>query len=80
MVGELKIYQIHYDEVTKQSLDALFIPFDNSNTSHADWFEYSAIREILKSQSFDESEYIGILSPKFFSKTGLTRTVKASGF
>jgi hypothetical protein len=67
----MKIFQIFYDNLTKNKLDNCFIPFDNSNSLSRDWYEYSVIREIFKKHSFDKEEYIGILSPRFFEKTGM---------
>jgi hypothetical protein len=70
----LKIYQIFYDENSMTRLDSSFIPFDNSNSNKFDWFEYSAIREIFRTNSFSPDEYVGIFSPKFYKKTGLIGT------
>ena len=68
----MKIYQIYYDKSSEQLLDNSFIPFDNSKAIHSEWYEYSAIREIFKNNTFAPQEYVGVLSPKFFSKTGLS--------
>ena len=70
----MKIYQIFYDENSMTRLDSSFIPFDNSNSNKFDWFEYSAIREIFRTNSFSPDEYVGIFSPKFYKKTGLIGT------
>lgn len=67
----MNIYQIFYDENSKKQLDNSFVPFDNSNSLFKDWYEYSVIREVLKRNSFNKEEYIGILSPRFFEKTGI---------
>jgi len=68
----VKIFQIFYNEETFKNLDNAFIPYDNSASSFPDWYEYSAIREIFNRNSFGRTEYIGVLSPRFFEKTGLT--------
>ncbi len=70
----MKIFQIYYDDKTEKELDNSFIPFDNSNSNESDWFEYSAIREIFRTNEFDQDELVGIFSPKFFQKTGLRGT------
>lgn len=70
----MKIYQIFYDQNSMSRLDSSFIPFDNSNSNNTEWFEYSAIREILRSNSFSPDEYVGVFSPKFYEKTGLIGT------
>lgn len=67
----MKIFQIYYDQKSQQQLDQAFIPYDNSQPSHPDWYEYSVMREVLKKNSFAQDEYIGFFSPQFFNKTGL---------
>jgi hypothetical protein len=68
----MKIYQIFYDQKTKDNLDPKFIPFDNTNPSEPSWFEFEPIKKILESHIFDENEFIGIFSHRFFEKTGMT--------
>ena len=68
----MKIYQIYYDNESRRLLDPGFIPFDNAASNEKDWYEYSVIRNILMSNSFEEHEYIGVFSPRFFEKTGMT--------
>lgn len=68
----IKIYQIYYDEATRQSLDPYFIPLDNSNSPRRDWFEYWPIRNVLLNEKFDDDDYLGFLSPKFKLKTHCT--------
>jgi hypothetical protein len=68
----MKIYQIFYNQETKEMLDPQFIPFDNSSPSDKTWYEFEVIKKILETDIFDDNEYIGIFSPRFFEKTGLT--------
>lgn len=65
------IYQIFYDQKTKQALDPAFIPLDNMANERPDWFEFWPIRNFLKQASLDESRLYGFVSPSFQSKTGL---------
>ena len=67
-----KIYQVFYDSISEASVDKNFIPYDNSNPEEVGWFEYSAMRNILLSSNLDSNEYLGILSPRFLEKTGMT--------
>lgn len=68
----IKIYQVYYDEATKQSLDPYFIPLDNCASPRIDWFEYWPIRTVLLSEKFDDEDYLGFFSPKFKLKTHCT--------
>jgi len=68
----MKIYQIFYNQETKEMLDPQFIPFDNTNPSEPSWFEFESIKKILESNVFDDNEFVGIFSPRFFEKTGFT--------
>jgi hypothetical protein len=65
------IYQIFYDEKSRNNLDPDFIPYDNQSNLRPDWREYWPIRQYLLSQSLSENSWYGFLSPKFFQKTGL---------
>lgn len=68
----IHLYQIFYNEETLKQVCPKFIPYDNSDPIDSTWFEYSAIRDILKNNIFKEDDYLGIFSPKFESKTGLS--------
>lgn len=67
-----KIFQIFYDENSKAQLDPGFIPLDNSRSARADWYEFWAIWNFLKTAELDEDCWYGFLSPKFREKTGLS--------
>lgn len=60
------IHQIFYSEETRKSLDAGFIPLDNSN-QRPDWCEYWPIRNFLINAPLDSDGFYGFLSPKFRS-------------
>lgn len=66
------LYQIYYNEETRQALDPGFIPLDNSASERPDWFEFWPIRKFLKSGTLDENAWYGFFSPKFAIKTGFT--------
>lgn len=68
----MRIYQIFYDQDSKKNLDPEFIPFDNTNSSDPTWFEFEPIKKILESNVFEDTEYVGIFSPRFFEKTGMS--------
>lgn len=66
------IFQIHYNEETKQRLLPGFIPLDNSENSRPDWFEFWVILNFLRNNSLEDNAWYGFLSPKFQEKTGFT--------
>ena len=68
----MKIYQIFYNQETKEMLDPEFIPFDNSSPSDESWYEFEVIKKIIETNNFHDDEFIGIFSPRFFEKTGLS--------
>jgi hypothetical protein len=71
-MNNVKIFQIFYNEETKNSLDVGFFPLDNEANPRPDWREYWPIRNYLKSNALDEDSLYGFFSPKFRSKTGLS--------
>ncbi len=72
MKREIFIYQIYYDDATKNLLDPGFIPLDNRHNIRPDWYEYWPIRSALLRGGFPKNSLIGFFSPKFKQKTGLT--------
>lgn len=68
----IKIFQIFYNEATKNSNDPGFIPLDNMANHRPDWREYWPIRNFLLNNQLDEESYYGFFSPKFKDKTGLS--------
>lgn len=70
--AKCKIYQIFYNQYTKNSNDEGFLGLDNLKNPRPDWFEYWPIREYLLNNSLDSDTYYGFFSPKFTQKTKLT--------
>ena len=68
----LFVYQIFYDQVSRESLDPGFIPLDNSLNERPDWYEFWPIRNYLKNNELLENAWYGFLSPKFVQKSGFT--------
>jgi hypothetical protein len=66
------IFQIFYNQETKNSLDPGFLPLDNGDNSRPDWREYYPIRNYLKNNTLIEDDLYGFFSPKFKLKTGLS--------
>ncbi|WP_175103160.1 hypothetical protein [Pararobbsia alpina] len=66
------IFQIFYDERTRNQVDPGFIPLDNIENPRADWREYWAIREFFLNNTLNSDELYGFLSPSFGAKTGLS--------
>jgi hypothetical protein len=72
VMRNVHIFQIFYNEATKNSLDLGFLPLDNGNNSRSDWREYWPIRNYLKNNTLNEDDLYGFFSPKFKLKTGLS--------
>ena len=66
----MKIYQIYYNEITKQEILPKFIPYDNTLPNKPNEFEYGVMRNLYTKHDFKES--LGIFSWKFNQKTNLT--------
>lgn len=69
---QVKIFQIFYNEETRSLLDPAFIPLDNSENPRPDWSEYWPIRNVLHDTKFDDNDYLGFFSPRFFEKIRLS--------
>ena len=67
----VSIYQIYYDQGSLSSLDAGFIPLDNSANARPDWYEFWVMLNFLRNNVLQEDVWYGFLSPKFTLKTGL---------
>ncbi|SEJ94381.1 hypothetical protein [Paraburkholderia diazotrophica] len=65
------VYQIFYSSETRASLDAGFIPLDNTG-GRPDWYEYWPIRQFLLNNPLNPNEGYGFLSPKFGAKSRLS--------
>lgn len=68
-----KIFQIFFDSATANYLDLGFEPFDNSAPIKSGEFEYGVMRQIYYGKTFSQGfTHLGVLSPKFCLKTGLS--------
>ena len=70
--AQIRLYQICYNEETKQAIDPLCIPLDNSHSPKLEWFEFYPIKQFLDNNELEENTYYGFLSPRFYEKTGVT--------
>ncbi len=68
------VYQIFYDAESRAKIQPGFIPLDNTNSKHSDWFEFWVILNFLRHHPLEENAWYGFLSPKFFEKTGIDAT------
>ena len=68
MDKKIQLFQIFFDEKTKASIDPDFIPMDNTS-GPAHLFERYPICNYIDSVDFDDNEWVGFFSPKFFQKT-----------
>jgi hypothetical protein len=64
------VYQIFYDQESKQRLNFGFIPLDNTDNERPDWYEFWVIRKFLKTNELESNSWYGFLSPKFVERTG----------
>jgi hypothetical protein len=71
MTNTTKIYQIFYDDESRNKLDPGFLPLDNRPNERPDWREYHPIRRYLLNNHLDSNCYYGFLSPKFAEKSRL---------
>lgn len=68
---EKSIYQIYYDEKTKNENDKGFIPIDNTKSQRPDLYEFWVILKYLREHELQDGAWYGFLSPKFHFKTGM---------
>jgi len=69
----LSVYQIYYNDQTKEMLDPGFLPVYNQVDSvRFPLFEYPAIFKCLEEAGFDSKDYFGCFSPRFFEKTAIS--------
>lgn len=64
----LHIYQTYFDDISKSKLDAGFIPYKTGFNHN---FENDIILDIWRSRTWIKADYVGVLSWRFFEKTGL---------
>lgn len=66
--SRLHIYQVYYNEKTKAALDGGFIPYRGGDFHN---FENDIIVDIWRSRTWVNADYVGVLSWRFYEKTGL---------
>lgn len=64
----LHIYQVYYNEQTKAALDGGFIPYRGGNFHN---FENDIIIDIWRRRTWIDAKYVGVLSWRFYEKTGM---------
>jgi hypothetical protein len=70
-MARFNIFQIYYDEPSRQLLDPAYLPLDNTKNERPDWYELWVIRNFLRNNQLSEDAWYGFLSPNFAKKTGL---------
>jgi hypothetical protein len=68
---DIRIYQIFYDEASREALDLEAIPLDNT-AGPPDWYEFWPILNFLRHNELDDDTFYGFLSPAFSAKTGFS--------
>ena len=63
------IHQIYYNEESFKELDGGFIPYKNTFTHN---YENDIILEVWRKREWINADYVGVLSWRFYEKTGLT--------
>lgn len=73
MLLRLSIFQPHFDQHSKACLDSGFIPYDNTNLVTL-FFENDVLLDVFynKKETWENADYVGVLSWRFKEKTGLT--------
>lgn len=72
------VYQIFYNQETREQLDPGFIPLDNTANLRPDWYEFWVIRNFLKQNTLRENVWYGFLSPKFVEKSSIDAEILLS--
>jgi hypothetical protein len=72
-MSKIYIYQIYYDDATKNQIHPGFIPLNNSENLRPDWFEMLPILNFLRKNSLEDGSLYGFFSPKFTDKTRFSR-------
>ena len=72
MYAPYQIYQIFYDKHSRDNLDAGFIPYDNTGSTHN--FENDVILDLWlsKRKEWIDKRYVGVLSWRFQEKAMMT--------
>ena len=67
----IKVFQICYNEATRDQMPEGFELLDNLANERPDWREFWPIRQYLMSHDLDDDVFYGFFSPRFAYKTGL---------
>ena len=73
--SKIFVYQIFYDQASRESLDPGFIPLDNMANERPDWYEFWPIRNFLRKNTLQDGAWYGFLSPRFTQKSGFAASV-----
>ena len=73
---KIQVYQVYYDEQSKEALKYGFIPYFQETTPHN--FENDIILDIWAKRNWIKAKYVGVLSWRLYEKT-LLEKVKLSG-
>jgi len=68
----LELHQIFYDDASRARLAREFIPLDNRNSPHPEWYELWPILRFLERTSVRDDTWYGFFSPKFQEKVGIS--------
>lgn len=71
-MANIQIFQIYYLEEQLKELDPDFRPYSNVSNPNDGWREYSVFRMATQENLHRTADYTGILSWKFYNKTGLS--------
>ena len=71
IIPEVHLFQIAYNEKTKEKCLDCFEILDNTENTRPDWREYWPIKNYLLNHEIKDDEWYGFFSPKFKEKTGL---------
>lgn len=63
------VYQVYFDERSKESLDNGFMPYKNGVTHN---YENDVILDIWRRRDWINADYVGVVSWRFYEKTGLS--------
>jgi hypothetical protein len=73
---KIQVYQVYYDEQTKEGLKYGFIPYFQESAPHN--FENDIMLSIWSKRNWINAKYVGVLSWRLYEKT-LLKKIKLSG-
>lgn len=72
---KINIYQNYYHESQKSRLDSSFIPYNNSMSKNPEYYEFGPILDLYENKEYLNSDYCGLMSYKFNTKTNIEGSV-----